>query len=641
MKLIYAFALSFLFALFIQPVSAENYWNSSFDLKIPIHINCSASDSVVNYSLMSQDISSYNINYQSARIVNRTSGELVPGYWVEQTDSGNLERVWINATFPTGGWVNDTYAIYYQSTQTASTISDGESTFPFYDDFNSAFNVPVKWYGDVANATTSGGVLIFDVSSENKEIYSSVNSTGTSMAMKSSSKIPTGFRGTVGLKSQVPTQDVGFFMYEGQTPVTRLASNAGSFVHIGSDWSDDTFNYYARDIRVIGGVSATFDERAAVSGTIREVQGSPKTVQIPNQQMGVYIYSNNNIVRVNWILLREYTANEPCAWTLGTLTYYSDSLIYGQINNVGSDGSVTVDSLTPDTDWTTTSAGSTTFEFTTAVTPGGSTKFTTTGDALTWLTVDNLNPSIGYTVYNATTVIGSFTTDSNGDATFTPDIYAGDIVVVLTSTIGSPVLSSISNNISSDYYPKLQIGDYVNVSVTKSSPLPVDYLWYVDDVLQGSSYDNISVTWNTTGSKNVTVYATNAYGTSGELYNYPTVLRTMATAGDVHATYSEDAIDDVLTSIDNDTPDMIAFFAATFEPYTGVMGSIFYLVLYGLPMLLIWISSKKMIIPVGLTTIFGIFFLGSIPISIAGVAILCVLITTTGIIVSLAKDRGT
>ncbi len=201
-----------------------------------------------------------------------------------------------------------------------------------------------------------------------------------------------------------------------------------------------------------------------------------------------------------------------------------------------------------------------------------------------------------------------------------------------------PVLTSLDNSISSDLYPKVEKGTSITFA-TDSNPGTTYYL-LVDGTEQGTHLYNITLSWTSVGSKNVTVYATNVSGASNNLTAFPTIKRIMAEAGDVHATYSEEGINEIQSSLDSDTPDAQALFWGVSFPYRNTLGNIFFLFLYGLPALLIWVSSKKMIIPVVLTVIFQVLFLGSIPAAFLLPAGLFITLTVVGIYNSLTKDRG-
>ena len=213
------------------------------------------------------------------------------------------------------------------------------------------------------------------------------------------------------------------------------------------------------------------------------------------------------------------------------------------------------------------------------------------------------------------------------------------LLLISGANAAVPVLTSLDNSISSDLYPKVE----KNTDITFATDYypSTTYYWVVDGTEQGTHLYNITLSWTSVGSKNVSVYAVNVSGSSNILTAFPTIKRIMAEAGDVHATYSEEGINEIQSSLDSDTPDAQALFWGVSFPYRNALGNIFFLFLYGLPSLLIWISTKKMIVPVVITIIFQVLFLGSIPPVFILPASLFIVLTVVGIYNSLTRDRGT
>ena len=127
----------------------DPWWNASWSRKRAIHINNTGnSNALTDYQVM------INITYDSdmqndfddIRVVNETSGETVP-YWIENKSDGNWCKIWFNASYiPASSWCNDTYYLYYGN-PSASSNSDGEATFEFFDDFedDTVGEFPAGW----------------------------------------------------------------------------------------------------------------------------------------------------------------------------------------------------------------------------------------------------------------------------------------------------------------------------------------------------------------------------------------------------------------------------------------------------------------------------------------------------------------
>ena len=139
------------------------------------------------------------------------------------------------------------------------------------------------------------------------------------------------------------------------------------------------------------------------------------------------------------------------------------------------------------------------------------------------------------------------------------------VLLISGASAAAPVLTSLDNSVSSDLYPKVEKGTSITFA-TDYSP-STTYYWLVDGDEQGTHLYNITLSWASVGSKNVTVYGTNVSGASNVLTAFPTIKRIMAEAGDVHATYSETGTDLIQSSLDSDTPKAEEFFWGISFPY--------------------------------------------------------------------------
>ncbi len=139
--------------LSIQNASAA-WWNTSFgyrtDTQIvngsrPYQISLNISNSTgVNTATQLYCNGHCNVNFSDIRFTLDNTTEIP--YWIENSTTG---KVWINAT------VNGTINMYYGNS-TATTTSNGVTTFPFFDDFSGALT---KW---TVTQSTGGNVAIVD-----------------------------------------------------------------------------------------------------------------------------------------------------------------------------------------------------------------------------------------------------------------------------------------------------------------------------------------------------------------------------------------------------------------------------------------------------------------------------------------------
>ena len=135
----------------------DSWCNTSFAKRIDINMNNTAGSALTDYQVFI-NLTSNPINETSLRVYNKTDCTLRP-HWCENITSGNCYALWINySAIAASSWVNDT-AIYYDNA-TASSISDGDTTFILFDDFKGTgsdfLNFSRDPHGPILEAGASG-----------------------------------------------------------------------------------------------------------------------------------------------------------------------------------------------------------------------------------------------------------------------------------------------------------------------------------------------------------------------------------------------------------------------------------------------------------------------------------------------------
>jgi len=228
-------------------------------------------------------------------------------------------------------------------------------------------------------------------------------------------------------------------------------------------------------------------------------------------------------------LVGEYSRNHTLIgtynWTItdgglnieNTVTSLHRNSTENYFHRVESDGTLSVNRsvITGDaTNWIANSTNLTYWQFTTDINPAGSTSFTLSGDNLDNFTVAGMSASTSYDVKNATTV-GTFTTDSAGNATFEIDLIPDDYTISQSAT-GAPSITS--------YYPTVTI--WPEVSDTQKFNVTTDQTtnctWYINGshVQYNSSATEHSYT-NTSlkgGYWNFTAVVNNTNGTDSQTW---------------------------------------------------------------------------------------------------------------------------
>ena len=186
-------------------------------------------------------------------------------------------------------------------------------------------------------------------------------------------------------------------------------------------------------------------------------------------------------------------------------------------HRIESDGTLSVNRsvITGDaTNWIANSTNLTYWQFTTDINPAGSTNFTLSGDDLDNFTVAGMSASTSYDVKNATTV-GTFTTDSAGNATFEIDLIPDDYTISQSAT-GAPSITS--------YYPTVMIWPEVadsqmfNVTTDQTT----NCTWYINGSQVQYNTSATEHTYTNTSLKggywNFTAVVSNTNGTDSQTW---------------------------------------------------------------------------------------------------------------------------
>lgn len=255
------------------------------------------------------------------------------------------------------------------------------------------------------------------------------------------------------------------------------------------------------------------------------------------------------------------------------------------------------------------------------------------------MNTDMAYANVKYAMYVNGTEYDTEISDSSGKSQYSYSTWGGGKGVYFAPL--APEITSYNNSVTQDnyIYPHQNSNAGVIFNVTTDSPIDT-WTWYVDGAAVSNNYGNLSYTWAKSGQKNVTVSGSNAVGSTTSLSWFPLIKRAKSDSSDETAALNTTWFDDLVASISDETPSLSGFASATVQPFTSLLGNLFYLFLYGLPLLVIWIRQEKAIIPAGLGIIFGAFFLGQLPESYIGVAVLFIILTVFGIIYSLYKERG-
>lgn len=194
-----------------------------------------------------------------------------------------------------------------------------------------------------------------------------------------------------------------------------------------------------------------------------------------------------------------------------------------------------------------------------------------------------------------------------------PAIILIAIAIILLSPVlsaAAPVIDSQLNNVTNDdsTYIVINFSQCVFFNVTANESI-ASWTWHADGADQSRNASNITLCYTTWGYHNLTVNATNAAGSAVAAYRVWVIRERSDTL--------EEPIDEtgfeMLEDSFDDEPSWTDFAGAVSYPYTSMIGSTFFLFLFGLPLLMIYIRQDAINIPATIMFMFGAMILFLLP----------------------------
>jgi hypothetical protein len=255
-------------------------------------------------------------------------------YWIESYTSGTDAYVWVEFdSTPDNGVTMDFY-LYY-NTSSLSKTTNGENTFPFFDDFPGSSIDTSKWGSGTASATVSGSILDLYHASW-ADILGKVGAVSATCAARAYIKLGGNYS-----EFRIDSTD-GNGIHAGISAsgvYAKLSSNDGTYSDVSSNWEINAYHWI--DIIIRGGVNSRFLQ----DGVERDY--SPKTNNPPNQA-GLFIElgSGGQHVFCGVVFLRNYTFDEP---TITSWTGEEDNTVNTDVSSAIVLGTSIP---TPNSDWT-------------------------------------------------------------------------------------------------------------------------------------------------------------------------------------------------------------------------------------------------------------------------------------------------
>jgi hypothetical protein len=316
--------------------NTNNWWNTSFIKRIQINITNPNPSNLTNYSTlinitydsnMNIDVSDIRFTYYNQTTSNETE---IP-YWVESYSTSNI-TVWVNIPFIRNStYGNEIIYIYYGNITTVTSKSNGNTTFPFFENFtetlsNGFINTngsPTGTYcgGKVAQSGLPSPKYLpywsgqTDWDCEEYRVNTSINTfileptrggQGHSMNAYSNNLYstlgsPDQYRIRANMSGyNVSTENVGYGIHNGTTNIFMIrASNE---------------NYSVNESGQLPSISGTTWNLSAFAWDM--------AVDTPTE-----------ILYTKWVLLRRYISTEP-TYTIGSEESYYNELIIRIQNSI-------------------------------------------------------------------------------------------------------------------------------------------------------------------------------------------------------------------------------------------------------------------------------------------------------------------
>ena len=338
---------------YVNLTSPPNYWwNASWNFRKGINVSNTA-ENLSNYQVkvetdLSTEYSNNKIQSycEDARFTyyNSSSGnEILCDHWIETCNLSNSGTVTFMVEVPfIQNNTNTTIYLYYGNSG-ASSVSNGTSTFEFFDDFEGTSIDSSIW--DASSATDSvansslrinaGGVglqnpLGFNFSdgylAETRVLFHSIeNDYGTSLPELSSSQFTTGNNGnadaTVLYMRTTNSRAVNYWMGDGSGVTYTIGSGITGWTS-----SDDT--WYVTGISVDGGIVRLWRD----DSNIHTESGITWSKEMDYLSLGYFDGSSNNLQDAShdWVRVRKYVETQP------TLTVGTEEHTGSVISNDGS-----------------------------------------------------------------------------------------------------------------------------------------------------------------------------------------------------------------------------------------------------------------------------------------------------------------
>lgn len=188
-------------------------------------------------------------------------------------------------------------------------------------------------------------------------------------------------------------------------------------------------------------------------------------------------------------------------------------------------------------------------------------------------------------------------------------IGIGLILIGVMLASATPQITSWSNNATnnSNSYIPINANTVLNLSVIVNES--GTYNWFVDDVAVINNQSILNQTYTSFANHYIKAYLNNSNGTSNTITWTVSVKAPLAKVT-VAALSNKTQVN--LTNAIR-TENVKGIVSADVEPYTNIIGNMFYAIIWGLLFATYWIRGGKITIPSTVGVIFGAVIIGTLP----------------------------
>lgn len=254
------------------------------------------------------------IDFGDLRFTNASGDEL--DYWIESvsgTTPNQLATVWVE--FDSVGTTDTTFYMYYGNA-TASTASDGSTTFLFFDDFSGDLS---KWSGETTHAAISSGIMTLTGTGGDYEIHTPA--FAGDIAIRSKTKLAAAQYSQIGFSDDPVSSSYTLLFYS--TARTNNSVHATSKAGSAHDYSTVALGFGSYHIYdIIRSLTGTPTVRDFIDGT---QSGTGSTTDVPDISItGMFRAVGTGVtVMSDWFLIRHYIEVEPTVGSWGAAEEYT------------------------------------------------------------------------------------------------------------------------------------------------------------------------------------------------------------------------------------------------------------------------------------------------------------------------------